>query len=103
MSIEFDTYKKQIVTRANAVGEFLTGDVETVLNIVRINELVFGVWTDKAERDGVGMLIVKGAHLMRTIAAGGATLDVKWSAVPCTCFEQAEALRRVAGEPDMRN
>ncbi len=85
---------------ANANRENITGDFATVQAIVDSAPLVFGVWQDPAKPDGVGMLVVKGHMLLRGIVADGEARSTASAAIPCTCAEQAEALRIVAGESD---
>lgn len=65
-----------------------------------LRPLVFGVFQDADEPDGVGMLLVKGHALLREIVASGKAWPVDMTGVPCACAEQAEALRLVAGESD---
>ncbi len=88
-------FKHQLVALANANRENITEDFATVQAIVDGASLVFGVFRDAAEPDGVGMLVVKGHALLREIVASGKALPVDMTAVPCSCAEQAEALRLV--------
>ena len=89
-----------MVALANANRARITEDFATVRAIVNAAPLVFGVFQDADEPDGFGLLLVKGHALCREIVASGKSWPVDMNAVPCTCVEQAEALRRVAGESD---
>jgi hypothetical protein len=83
-----------------------------VKRIIAENDLVFGVWPDLAEPDGIGVHIIKGKRRLRSIASGadptpGGTVRLKRaaekmrvSAVPCDCAEQAIAAQQTLGEPD---
>ena len=79
------------------------GDFASVQATADISSLVFGVFPDAAEPDGIGMLLVKGHAPPREIAASGSGSPVEMNAVPCTHAEHAEALRTVAGESDPQN
>lgn len=93
-------FKHRVVAMANASRALITSDFSTVRGIVDAAPLVFGVFQDATQPDGVGLLLVKGHALLREVVASGRTLPVDMAAVPCTCAEQAEALRLVAGEND---
>jgi hypothetical protein len=50
--------KAQIVAKANEVSELLVdGRFEPVRALVDANELVYAVWQDEEEPDGVGTMI----------------------------------------------
>ncbi len=93
-------WKRGLVAMANANRARISSDFATVRAVVDAAPLVFGVFQDPAEPDGVGTLIVKGHALLREIVASGRAWPAEMTAVPCLCLEQAEALRRVAGESD---
>jgi hypothetical protein len=93
--------KAQIVAKANEVSELLVdGRFEPVRALVDANELVYAVWQDEEEPDGVGTMIVKGQRKLQEIITSRRAQRLKWTAISCTCAEQAEALKQVAGEPD---
>ncbi len=69
--------------------------------VVDGSPLVFWVFQDRSQQDGVGWLRVKGHALLREIVANGKDCLVDMAAVLCTCAEQAEALRLVTGESDI--
>ena len=72
-----------------------------VREILADNMIVFAVWQDLSEPNGVGMLVVKGIAHLRESVTSGFPITVKISAVPCVCYEQALALQRTHGDrPD---
>jgi hypothetical protein len=71
-----------------------------VREVVAGSDLVYGVWSDPDEDDGVGTWLVKGrALLQRSVDHDVTTIGVKTTAVPCDCPEQAVALQQVLGDP----
>ena len=96
-------FKARAVETANRLRSTIKGDFVEVRRLVDGHDLVFGVWRDPEEPNGVGMLIVKGHQLMRETIAAGAPLAMTWTAIPCVEGAQAEALRMVAGESDRRH
>ncbi len=89
-----------IVARANEIAAGLAGDddFEPIRQLTEGADLVFGVWPDPDEPDGIATMIIKGARLLGAIVAAGKTENVKWTAVPCSCAEQAAALRLTLGD-----
>jgi hypothetical protein len=65
-------------------------------------KVVVGVWQDADEPDGVGMY-VKGDRKLRTVITEQKTGTFRVAAIPCECYEQAVALKEVAGEPRAHN
>ncbi len=97
-------YKTTIVDAANRVAAQLNGcGIDEIRQLVDANEIVFGVWQDRLEPDGVGMMPIKGQQLLRVVVASGKSLRVNLTAIPCTCIEEAMALQQVVGEPDRRH
>ena len=97
--------KERIVEMAKrlAVSGLLDGTVAPVMKLLDTHDLVWGVWQDANEPDGIGMLIVKDARLLRTIVADYQLKPVSMTAIPCTCAEQAVALKKLFGEPKALN
>ena len=93
-------FRRWAADLANANRAIITSDFASVRAIVDSASVVFGVWQDAAEPNGVGMLVVKGQALLRNIVADGEARPVEMNAVPCTCAGQAEALRIQAGETE---
>lgn len=99
----FDELKQVVVASANAQRMVLDGSFEQVREMVNANDLVFGIWRDAAEPDGIGMLLVKGEQRLREIVASDKPVACSIVGIPCVVAEQAEALRQVAGEQDRRH
>jgi hypothetical protein len=105
--------KKQIVELANAAIPLLDGTTRPMKKILDEHEVVWGVWQDPAEPDGVGMLLIKGHRRLAAIASradpapdgttpirqgGGEMLKV--GAIPFNSFEHAVAAQEVLGESE---
>jgi hypothetical protein len=94
-------FKAHLVEIANDVQtNLLDGTMTPVYRLIEASDLVLAVWQDAEEPDGVGMYVIKGDRLLRTIIAENKAMPAKMTAVPCECLEQAVALKQVAGEPD---
>lgn len=93
--------KAEIVRRSNALRRVLTSDFRQVEKLVEDHDVVFAVFQEATSRDGVGTTIVKGRRLLMEIVAGGDPKELSWTAIPCTCLEQAIALKQVCGEPEL--
>jgi len=85
--------KRRLVELANVNDAAMDGTMGSVLEIIADNEVVYGVWQDPTEPDGVGTLIIKGANFVHEIAASGKTQECRLTAIKCIAAEQAEALR----------
>jgi hypothetical protein len=96
---EWDAYKAAIVEAANRTGAEMAGcGIEALRLLVAAHDVAFGVYQDRREPDGVGMLLIKGQQAMRDVIAEGTPAFVSLTAIPCTSAEEAEAMRRVIGE-----
>jgi hypothetical protein len=82
---------KSIVEVANANAQLMDGTTHPVEAIVANSEVVFAVWQDREATDGVSFHIIKGVQRMKAIAAGTASANVKWTAVPVVDREYAIA------------
>jgi hypothetical protein len=92
-----EAFVRRLVEMANANDAGMDGTMRPVQELVAAHELVFGVWQDAVEPNGVGLLIVKGANRLRDISATGNTASCRITAIKCGSFEQAEALRQHVG------
>jgi hypothetical protein len=64
-------------------------------------DIVFGVWHDPDEPDGIGCLLLKGVAVLQEAIKSGA-LDVSHvAAIPCTNGDHAVALCLRLGEGDL--
>lgn len=97
--------KARLVEMANEVtaSGIMDGTMGPVKAILAAADLVFGLWQDAAEPGGVGTLLIKGDRALRTIVASNKASAMSMAAIPCTCFEQAVALKRTFGEPEAHN
>jgi hypothetical protein len=93
-------FVRRLVDVANRNEEAMDGTMEPVRCIVAEGDLVFAVWQDPEEEYGVCGLTIKGAKLLKEIAAGQTSQAIRISAVKCTCEEQAIALKQVLGDRD---
>ena len=64
--------------------------------VVAEADLVFGVFPDASGR--LAYRIIKGELTLDRAIATRTPAAVNWTAVPCICVEQAEALRRTLGD-----
>jgi hypothetical protein len=90
-------------SHAEMKGMTATKTKAFVLKILADNEIVFGVWQDADEPNGIGVLLIKGkarleASLRDVCASGVFVITTKVSAVPCACYEQALALQQAYGD-----
>jgi hypothetical protein len=78
-----------LVSKAN---ERIPIDASELMNVIASNDVVFAVWQDPTEEDGVSMRLVKGEMFLATLAKGK-TVEVR-----CDRAEGAEAKRLVLGD-----
>jgi hypothetical protein len=89
------------VTMSNKVQKQLSGmsgedAFQTIKDIVENADVVFALWQDESEPNGVGVLMIKGdPNLLEIIASGRATCKI--AAIPCTERAHAEAARASLG------
>ncbi len=93
-------FVRLLVELANKNNERMAGSMREVRQIVQSNDIVFAVWQNAAEPFGVGVLLIKGLH---EGVPEDKAMQSRMSAVSCSCYEQAIALRQVCGEPDFRH
>lgn len=88
---------RQLVDMANANEANMDGTTGPVLELIAANDVVFGVWPDSAEPEGVGYLIIKGLNLVRESAVTDVTRKIRMTAIKCVEAEQAVALQEHVG------
>jgi hypothetical protein len=93
-----EKWKRQMVDLANETGPALDGSIDQIKQIFADADIVYGVWQDPAEEDGVGVLLMKGAHVLRDIVSSNISKQVRTSALPCTCYEQALVAKQKFGD-----
>ena len=101
---ELAQHKAMMVALANKNLSRLNGcGIDEIRQLVDAHEVVFGVWQDLSEPDGIGSLIIKGQQILRVVAASNGSKNVSLTAIPCSCIEEAMAFHQVVGEPDRRH
>jgi hypothetical protein len=94
-------FVQALVTMSNKVQKQLSeisGEdaFQAIKGLVEDADVVFALWQDKSETNGVGVLMIKGdPNLLETIASGRATCKI--AAIPCTERAHAEAARASLG------
>jgi hypothetical protein len=78
-----------------------TGERTPVKAIMEEAELVYGVWSDAGEPDGVDWLILKGEHLLRASMASGRPISTQTAAIWCESREDAWSVRQTFGSHEL--
>jgi hypothetical protein len=99
-SMDHRLFMQQVVEMANRNIALMDGTTGPIKRLIAEGDIVVGVWQDVAKEFGVGLLIIKGARLLQETVASGAALDCRVTAIPCDCYAQALAAKRVLGELD---
>jgi hypothetical protein len=87
----------RVVEKANANARLMDGSDGAVTRIIAENDVVWGVWQDAAQRDGVGLHLIKGRHALK-ITPASSLRTIRVSAIPCGCYVDAVARRRDLGD-----
>jgi hypothetical protein len=90
--------KARLVAMANANESVMDGTMTPVRRLVDGADIVFAVWQDHEEPDGVGTLLVKGQAALRRCVAPGVPFPAVQTAIKCINVAQAYALAEVCGE-----
>ena len=90
-----DDFVEKLAEMANAAP---VSDAESLKEHLAKHDIVFGVWQDLKQPNGVDYLVVKGENWFREISASGEAANTKISAVSCREFAEAEAMRRTFGD-----
>jgi hypothetical protein len=88
---------ESLVKLANENMALMDGTTGPVKKLFDEGEIVFGVWQDPDEQYGVGCLLLKGYELLRECVSNGENIVARTTAIPCECYEQAIAAKRVFG------
>jgi hypothetical protein len=94
---------RQLVEMASENQAQLDGTTAPVKRIFASHDVVWGVWQDHREPDGVGMRLIKGQSLLQRIVDRRQSEQVRMTAIPCDNLEHAVAAQRALGEPDRDN
>ena len=87
----------RVVKKANANATLMDGSDHTVMKIIAENDVVWGVWQDTTQRDGVGLHLIKGRYALK-ITPANSLQTIRVSAIPCGCYGDAVARRRDLGD-----
>ena len=90
-----DDFVRKLVEMANAAPPTDTQSLEKYL---AAHDVVFGVWQDPKQSNGVDYLVIKGENWFREISASGEAANTRISAVSCREYAEAEAMRRTFGD-----
>jgi hypothetical protein len=96
-------FKATMVDIANANAEAMramTNEAafDHVQGIVESAEVVFGVYQDENEPDGIGVCMIKGSWQMRAATVEKQVGKLKIDALPCASREQAIAAKQMFGD-----
>jgi hypothetical protein len=100
---------RDMVRRANANIEKIDaargkeGAVETVRKMIEGATVVIGVFQDMDEPFGVGIHVIKGQRLMKSVLADGTTRRARTECIACRSLEEAVAAQKVFGESEPLN
>ena|ERR1035437_3953149 len=103
MAEEHQVLKSQMVERANAHTSAMQGMNEKsafgyMRSVIDANQVVFGVYQDTGEPDGVGMHLIKGSRELQAVVVSGRLEGLRVDAVPRESFEQAIAAEQKLGD-----
>jgi hypothetical protein len=79
-------------------GSPLRLSMPTVEHLMATRDLVFAVWPDTCERDGVGVLMLKGQGTLAAIVEAGQTATPTLTAFAVDDAAEAAALAQAIGE-----
>jgi hypothetical protein len=89
----------KLVEVANALSK--SGELETTADLERIiaaNDVVFAVWQDLTQPEGVSFTPIKGQALFHGIVDAGKLATVTWTAIPYREATEAAAMQEVLGD-----
>jgi hypothetical protein len=97
----------ELTNIANHHGEIMRGMTEKaatdhVKSVIADNDIVFGIWEDESEANGVGVLVIKGDRELQACTASDQCIPSRISAVPCTEHDQAVAAKETLGDGDLK-
>jgi hypothetical protein len=100
---------RDFVERANSNIEKIdaargkVGAVEIVRKMIEGASVVIGVFQDMDEPFGVGIHVIKGQRLMKSVLADGTTRRARTECIACRSLEEAVAMQQMFGEPEPLN
>jgi hypothetical protein len=95
-------WKRALLQKANEFAAMPDSErtSDNVKRLISAAEVVFCVFHDVSEPDGVGHRVVKGQGRLVETADGGAQEQVRQIVIPCQNLEEANALQKLLGEAD---
>jgi len=90
--------KENLVATANRNREKMDGTTGPVKQLIAEADVVFCVWSDSREADGVGTLLIKGRRTLGALVSKSETQSVVIEALPCDSAEMAAAALLSFGE-----
>jgi hypothetical protein len=105
---DYAMLKEQMVEIANRHQEAMQGMNSRaagayVRDAIANAPIMFGVYQDLGEPNGVGMHVIKGKRELQVSVASNETIQTRIDAVPCIELEQAIAAEQVLGDGKIRN
>jgi hypothetical protein len=94
-------FLRELVNIAEINNAEMDGTMEPIKRIVADAEVVFAIWPDLEQREGIGLLIVKGEKLLEKVSVSGRAQTIKIEAINCVSVEQAVALKQMLGDRDL--
>lgn len=76
----------------------MDGTTQPVREIVDGADVVFGVWIEAAEPDGIGTYVIKGVPRLEQIVETQVSASLTFDAILCDCYERAVAVQLVFGD-----
>jgi hypothetical protein len=93
-----DAFKTKLVDIAKSNMRLLDGTAGPLRRIFEESELLIGLWNEPQEKDGVGILVLKGDKVLREIITNRKNLLLRTSAVRCDSYAEAVAIKELLGE-----
>jgi hypothetical protein len=98
---QVEEFMLQMVGLYNKNPSLMDGTTGPVKRLFEEGDVVWGVWRDDTEPYGIDMIVLKGTRVLRDCAATGKNVEARVTVVPCDCYEQALAPKKVFGERDL--
>jgi hypothetical protein len=98
------SWKRVLLDKANEFAAMPDSErtSDNVKRLITAAEVVFCVFHDASEPDGVAHRVVKGREHLAAIATGGVREQARQIVIPCRNLEEANALLELLREPDSR-
>jgi hypothetical protein len=104
-----DDMRRRMTDLANEHAKEMQGmtdkeALQFVKRVINDAEVVWGVYQDATQPNGVGLHIIKGRRALSTISKSeqfvgkGFSFEMRFSAIRCDCLEQAIATEQVLGD-----